>query len=155
MFVMIDKTRKKRPKFFFLLEKLPFFRKFVFSTTFWDLQKCFCVFRSNCQISLWTLTICFLRFVTLDDKGKNGQKTFVNVKTAFNWNVFFLSTSWVPRKGSYLLQNICRNTLCALTSCSLTFVKFEKMGKTRPKSFLHWKGCLSFKHLCFQQPLRS
>ena len=38
---------------------------------------------------LWTLENCSLTFLTLDDTRKKGPKTFVNVKTAGFWIVYF------------------------------------------------------------------
>ena len=40
----------------------------------------------------------------------------------------------------------CQNTLWTHISRSLTFVMFDNARKNRPKSFLHWKGCLFFQN---------
>ena len=105
----------------------------MFSTTFWDLQKCFCVFRSNCQISLWTLTNCFLRFVTINDEGKNGPKTFVIVKTAFFEIFFFYRLLRYQRRDliictiSVKLPHVPWQVVHWRLSCS---IKWEKLGQT-------------------------
>ena len=42
-----------------------------------------------------------------------------------------------------------------LQNCSMTFFMFDTKRKNRPQLFFHWKDCLFFRNLCFQQPRRS
>ena len=104
----------------------------MFSTTSQDLKKSSCKFRSNCQISLWTLINCFFKFVTLDDKGKNGPKFFVTLKKDFSWNIVFYRP--LRSRGSDFI--ICTNLVKILCvpwqtdhwrlSCS---IKWEILGQ--------------------------
>ena len=57
MFVMIDKTRKKEATIFYFTGKVAFFSKVCVFNNLLGPDKCYCKFHSNCQTSLWTLTI--------------------------------------------------------------------------------------------------
>ena len=49
----------------------------------------------------------------------------------------------------------CQTNFWTTRNSPLSFITLDNWRKKRPKTFLHWKVCLSFKKLCFQQPLRS
>ena len=70
-----------------------FFRKIVFSTTAWVLQKWSCNFHSNCEITLWTLIRCPFRSITLDKSGENTTKTFFHCKVCLFFQKFVFSTT--------------------------------------------------------------
>ena len=53
---MFDNKRKNKPKYFFLLEGLPSFRKLVFPTDFCILKKWSYILYHNCQNTSWSLT---------------------------------------------------------------------------------------------------
>ena len=74
---------KKGPKVFYLLENLPFFQKFVSSTTSWVLQKWSCNSLSNCEYTSCTLIKCPRRFVTFDSTRKKGPNFFFSGKIVF------------------------------------------------------------------------
>ena len=107
-------------------------------------------FQSKCQNSLWTLIKWSLMFVTLDDTRKN--EFFSSWKQLF-LNCLFLSTSWVPKKWSYHLHNICQNTLWTLINCCLTYVMCNITRKSGPKFFYHWKECFFSKLSIFNSLL--
>ena len=52
------------------------------------------------------------------------------------------------------MLNICQIALCTLISCSLASVIFDDTRIYMTISFVHWKGCLFFKKLCFQPAFR-
>ena len=77
-----------------------------------------------------TLVSCFLRFIILDNTGKNGPN-ILSPENSYFLKSLFLSTSDVPKKWRYLLHNNCQNTLGLLECCSPTFscsIIGENMG---------------------------
>ena len=84
-FVTLDYTRKNA-KIFFSLESLPFFSKICFQQPLRFFKIWSYYFRSETQITSWTLTKCSLRFVILDNSiigEKKGQNLFFTRKVAF------------------------------------------------------------------------
>ena len=124
------------------------------------LQNYQCNFHSKCQNTLWTLIYCPPRFVTLENAPKNWPKSFLH------WQVclfFFSKISFWPQQPLRCCRNdpkssaahsICQNTLWIRVMRSLRFVTLGNARRNRPKSFPHWKECIFFEKLCFQQPLR-
>ena len=75
--------REMLVKYCFSLERLPFFRKIVFSTISQVLQKWSYLFHSSCQNTLWTLITLFPRFDILDNTRKLLPKILFTGKFAF------------------------------------------------------------------------
>ena len=156
MFVMMDKTRKKRGQnILFHWKDCLFFENLCFQQPLRTWRNALVSSAVIVKLACWPSQIVSWGLSQSMMRGKMGQKPLSSWKQLF-WKYFF-STDFLGTKERILsfAQYLSQITSCALTSCSLTFVMFNKMGKTRPNSFLHWKDCLFFKNLCFQQPLSS
>ena len=81
-FVMLNTTRKNRPKIFFTGE-IASFEEFVFSTNYWVLKNFTYKFHSICQHYFGTLTNHPRRFVTLEIKRESMLKSFLHWKDCF------------------------------------------------------------------------
>ena len=137
--------------------KITFFSKTCVFNNSLLLQKLSYDLYSNCQITLWTLINCALRFVTIENRRKNSPKSFLH------WNfclLFFKKLCLQQRLRCY------RNDLdIFIVNVSIPWgplfivpwgLSHLIMRKKRPKTFIYWKNCFFFfyKNLCFQQPLR-
>ena len=94
-FVTLDYTRKNA-KIFFSLESLPFFSKICFQQPLRFFKIWSYYFRSETQITSWTLTKCSLRFVILDNSiigEKKGQNLFFTGKIAFFFKTLCFPTT--------------------------------------------------------------
>ena len=119
---------RKRP-IFFALERLPFFSKICVSNNILSPKKCFYIFPSECEISLWTLWNCLQRFVILDNTRENWLRTFVIVKTAVFWKISFYRPFRSYRKKFITCRIIVKSycepfwfALCHL-SCAILWEK--------------------------------
>ena len=129
----------------------------MFSTNSQVLKKCSYKFYSNCQNSLWPLTKCPLRFVTLDITRKNRPQYFYHWKVCHFFQKFVFSTT------SQVLKNalICSTVMTRKPFGPLQIfpgglshsIEREKIGHK-----VFFTGNFDFflkKKLCFQQTLRS
>ena len=66
---------EKFVKYFFSLERLPFFQKIVYSNNLLGITEWSNNFQSNCQISVWTLTKCLLLLVTVGNTRREGPNS--------------------------------------------------------------------------------
>ena len=66
----------------------------------------------------------------------------------------FSTTSQVQKNWFYYFHIHCQKTLWTFIDCFLRFLKLDNTRKIGEKFFLHWIGCLFFKHFCLQQPPR-
>ena len=83
--------REKIGQNLFFARNFAFFSQiFVFLTTSSVPKNWSYYFHSNCQNTLWTLTICFLTFVMFDNMGTNRPKSFLHLKICL-----FLPIFWV------------------------------------------------------------
>ena len=138
----------------FLTIKIAFFpRNFEFSTTSYVLKNALTSSRVIAE-NTWDCIILFLEGFHMRYNEERSAKILVIVKTGF-LKCLFLSTARASKKLSYHLQNKYQHTLCTQTICPMTFFMFDKTRENKPKLFLRWKGCIFFKALFFQQPLRS
>ena len=125
------------------------------SATSWVLKKWSYNFNLDCQVTLWNLISCSLTFVIFYNTRKNRRKSFLHWKVClFLQKFMFSATSWVLMKWSFNLNIKCQVTLWTLIGCFRKFVMYYNTRRSRPK-FFHWKDCLFFNNLCFQQPLGS
>ena len=76
-------------------------------------------------------------------RAKMSQKALSSRKQIF-FEIFFLSTSWLPKNRSYQLHNIFQNTLWTLQICSLRFVMFDNTRKIRPQFVFTGKIAIFF-----------
>ena len=100
--------REKDAKSFFSLESLPFFSKICFPQPLRFFKIWSYYFRSETQITSWTLTKCCLRFVILDNSiiGEKKAKIFFSLeRLPFFKNLCFQKTSWVLQKWSFDFQS--------------------------------------------------
>ena len=127
---------KFQAELFFSLEILPFFQKFVFSTTSWLLKKGSYTFHSICQNTLCTPINCPRRFVALDGARKKRPKSFIHWKVCLFFQKFvFSTTSWLLKKWPYILHKKFKNTLWSLTEVYSMSALVGKMGKKWAKIF--------------------
>ena len=77
---MLDKMREKRPKSFRHWRVSLFFQKFEFSTNSYVIKNWSYNDHSKRHNTLWTLTKCPLRFVTLASTRENRQKPFLHCR---------------------------------------------------------------------------
>ena len=142
------------PKLCFIA-KFAFFSFFVFSTTFYVLQKWSCNFNSNCQNTLRTFISCSLRFVTLEKAIKVGQSLFFTGKIAFFSQILCFQR---PRRcyRKDLVSSVVTVKLpfrfLLIVPCGLSHSIMP--GKQGPNLFFTGKNAFFFKNLCFQQLLR-
>ena len=107
------------------------------------LQKWSCNFHSKCENSIWTPINCHLRFVTLDRSRKYRPKPFLQWnECSFFQNICFQQPLRCYRNDLVISPVIVRKLLDY--SLPLSFVTLDNARKNRPKSFLHWSGCLFF-----------
>ena len=111
-------------------------------------------FHIKCQHTFWPLQNVPWGWSHSIIPGKVGQNLLSPWKHLF-FDMFVSVDLLGPKKWSYQLHNFCQKNLCALISCCLTFVKFDKTRQNRPKNFFSGKIAFSFKSLFFQQRLRS
>ena len=122
-------TREKRVKQFFSLERLPFFLKnLCFQQPLRFLKKCSYKLYSKGRKSLWTFTICPLKFVTLDNTKKKTPNIFSHRNVAFFSKACVFNNLWGPDELILYFHNNCHNTLWTLTDCSLSFIMLDKTG---------------------------
>ena len=146
---------RKTPKYFIHWKDCLFFKTLWFQQPPRSLKKCSGKLYSIGRNSLWTLVSCSLRFIILGTTGKEGPKNLSPENSCFLKRLF-LSTSKVPKKRWYLLDNYCRNTSWTpIKCCSLLFSCSIKGEKTGHKVFSIGEVAFFLKSLCFHQPLRS
>ena len=106
--------------------------------------------RSSCHNTLWALTKCWLRLVTLDSTRENRPKLFVHCKDCiFFPKVCVLNNLAGPEKWSYNFHSTCQKTLWTIINCPVRFVTLDITSKNGPKVFPHWKNCLFFQKVVF------
>ena len=154
-FVKLVNTRKKGPQFFPHWKNCLLFQRIVFSTTSQVLKKRAYNFHSKCQKFLWTIITCSRWFVTNDKTMKGQPKSSVTMRTA---NFLFWKSSCnrpvrSQRKNFISCKIIVKHTLWTLKKGFLIFVMLDKVKKSRPKSFVHWKDCLFFTKSCVSNNL--
>ena len=93
------------------------------------------------QIVTWCLWYSIIR-------ERNTSISLVTGKIAF-FRKFWFSTSKILRKWSYRLQNTPQIALCALKSCSLTFVMFDIFKEITPQGFFSLKILPFFQKFVF------
>ena len=93
-------------------------------------------------------------FVTLDDTRKNVPKTFVIVETAF-LELFVFIALLGPKEMFLSIAKSLSKHLLDLYIVFFVIFMFDETRKKRPETFHHWKDCLFFKTLCFQQSSSS
>ena len=154
-FVIIYNTRRNKRKSFLHWKYCLILQKFMFSATSWVLKKWSYNFNINCQVTLWNLINCSLTFVMFYNTRRNWRNHFLHWKGClFLQKFMFSATSWVLKKWSFNFNIKCQVTLWTLIGCFRKFVMYYNTRRSRPR-FFHWKDCLFFKNLCFQQPLGS
>ena len=78
-------------------------------------------------------------------------KTFCHCEKSYSLKCLLLSTSWVLINWSYYFHSNCQKIFWTLLKCSLRLLIIDKFRKSLQLIFFHWKHCLFFKILCFQQ----
>ena len=135
---------------FFIGEIAFFFRKFLFSITSWVLKRWSYSSHSNSQITSWNVISCSLTFVMSDIARKNRPKSFFHWKDCLFFLKFvFSTTSKVLKNWSYNFRSNCHFSFWTFINGLLRFFTLDYERQNRPKSFLHWKGCLSFQKFVF------
>ena len=81
--------------------------------------------------------------------------SFVTMRTANFWKISCYRPLGSQRKNFINWKMIVKQTLWTIKKCILTFVMLDIKRRNGAKPFLHWKDCLFFKKMCFQQPLKS
>ena len=118
-FVTLDITRKKGRWNILFTGKIAFFSKNCDFNNLLGPKKCSGMLYSIGRNIWWTLVSYYLRFIILDNTGKNRPK-LLSPENSYFLKRLFLSTSKVPKKWWYLLHNICRNTLWTLIKRSFS-----------------------------------
>ena len=77
------------------------------------------------------------------------------MRTSNFWKISCYRPLRSQRKNFINWKINVKQTFWTIKNCFLTFVMFDIRRKNGPKSFIHREGCLFFKKLCFQQPLKS
>ena len=118
MFITLDIKWKNRPKSFVHWKVCFFFQKTLFSTTSFVLKNWSYNDQSNCHTTLWTLTKCALRFVTLYSTSENRPKLFLHCKNCLylkslcfqqplkHWRNDIIPSLTIVRLPSSLLETI-------------------------------------------------
>ena len=92
----------------------------------------FSLLNKVCQKTLCSLKKCCLMSATLDNTRQKRSTSFFPMEKAF-FRTKFVSTSWVLKKKTYSLNNICHKTLWTVISCSLRFFTLDNTKKNGPK----------------------
>ena len=129
---------------------MPFFQKFVFSTTSQVLKNWSYHKHNNGEKTLRTFTNCLLGFVTCDNTRKKSPKFFIHWRKCLYFQKFVFSTeSYVLKNWSYKDQSNCHDTLRTLTKCRLKFVTLDSTIENRPKRFFTAKITFFFQKFVF------
>ena len=146
-YFMCNNTRKSRPKFFYHWKECIFWKLSVFNRLL-DPKKALINSKIDVKeacgpskIDPWCLSHSMIR-------GKTRKKHLSPWKQLY-FEMFVSIDILGPKEMIWFLRNACQKTLWTLTNCSLTLVMFDKKKKNRPKSFHHWKDCLSFRNFLF------
>ena len=110
----------------------------------------------KCQTNLVDPRKVFLDLCFVRSNEKNCPKPFLHWKDCLSFQkILFSTTSQVLKKRSLFFHSKCQTSFWTNRNCPLRFVKLEDTMKNWPEIFPHWKNCVFFKKLCFQQPLKS
>ena len=139
---------------FFSVERLPFFRKFVFLTSFRCYRNDLVTSKKNVkdfcrplQIVQWGSSHSIMR-------ERIGQNLFSAGRLPYFSENCVYNNLLGPKKWSYNFHSTCENTSWTIISCLLRYFTIDNARKRRPKSFLHWKVCFFFfKNLFFNNHL--
>ena len=143
--------REKKAKSFFSLESLPFFSKICFQQPLRFFKIWSYYFRSESEITSWTLTKCSLRFVIFDNSiiwETKGQNLFFSRKIAFFSKICSQHSLMFLKNWSYYFRSICQNTSSSLIKCCLRMAILDNTRKKGQNIFL-LERLLFFKNLCF------
>ena len=117
------------------------------------LQKWSNNFHKNCRNTFWSLTNCPLSFVTFDYTRKKGQNFFFTGKIA----LFSKLCVFQQLLRCYRSDVITSTVLVQITFGPLKNVpgglSHSIIRQKGPKSFFHWKVCLFFQKLVFNNLL--
>ena len=116
------------------------------------LQNWSCDFHSNCQNTFWTFIKRSLRFFTIDNRRKKKAKFFSSLKRLLFFQIICFQQPLRCYRNDLVTSPVIVRRLLDY-NLPPSFVPLDNARKKRPKSFLHWAGCLFFKKLCFQRPV--
>ena len=157
-FSMFDNSRKKCQNIFFTGKFAFFFQKFVFKNLLDFFKIWSFYFRSETQITSWTLTKCSLRFVVLDNSiiWEKKAKIFFSLERLPFFSKFCVFKQ--PLR-CYRIDLISSTVIVGLPFGALQTVPGvlspSIIREKKAKTFFHWKDWLFFSKLCvFQQLLR-
>ena len=115
-------------------------------------KKCYYHLHNQCQNTLRTLINCSLSIFMFDETRKKRPKSFLHWKGCLVSHNFVFSTTFVPKKRSFIFQNNWQISLWALKSCPLRFFTSDTRRKNGQKLLSSWKQ-LFFEMLVPSDPL--
>ena len=133
---------------------MPFFKKFLFPSTSWVLNKWCLDLHSKGHITLWNFIRRSLTLVMSDIARKNRPKSFILWNCYLFFQKFRFQQPLDVTEMSWKFYSKGQNSIWTPINCHLRFVTLDRARKYRPKSFLQWKVCFYFQNICFQQTLR-
>ena len=112
-------------------------------------------FHSNCQINILTLEKCSQKFVTLDNTRIIRPKIFLHWKFYRFLSKNCTSSNLLGSEGMvlWLAQRLPKGIVHPHKKLHEAY-HTGYYGKCLSNNYFHWKGCLFFGNLCFQQHLR-
>ena len=155
-FVTTNNTMKDQPRTFVTKRKANFWKISCYRPLR-SQRRNIINYKKSVKQTLWTLHKCLLTFLMFDKSRKKGAKSFLHWKDClfFSKKMCFQQPHkswWNDHSFGKVIVTIA-SVLIETVTWGLSHSIFRE--KTGAIIFAHWKGCLVFKNLCFEQPHMS